>query len=359
MLNVRDLEAQVEGTMAAARVPGLSLAVVQGEQVVYERGFGVTCVEAHGVPVTPETLFRIGSITKPLTGTAIMRLVDAGKLALDTPVREYVPWFAVSDPAATAKITPRLLLTHTSGLPHDHKPSGPRDPEALERRVREEVPRYPLVAPPGSTFSYSNTGIHVLAFLLETITGKHYVDALQELLFTPLEMERTTFLPGVAMTYPCALGHGLDKDGALEVDHHYAENAANYASGQAISTVLDLARFAMLHLHDGRVGGLQLLKKESTVEMHRPHVSRDAGGSAGAGRTGTPQNAYGLTFSVQRYKGLTRVGHGGAIAGFGATFSMAMERDTALITLYNRLPGDGSMERLADRVLDAVLGLPA
>ena len=153
MLDLRSLEGQVESAIAAARIPGLALGVVQGERVVYARGFGVTCVEPHGQPVTADTLFRIGSVTKPLTGTVIMRLVDAGKLDLDTPVREYVPWFRVSDAKEVRKITPRLLLSHTSGLPHDHKPSGPRDDGALERRIREEVPRYPLVAPPGTKFS--------------------------------------------------------------------------------------------------------------------------------------------------------------------------------------------------------------
>jgi CubicO group peptidase (beta-lactamase class C family) len=241
MLDVAALESQAEGVIARERIPGLALAVVRHGRTVYARGFGLTCTEPHGRPVTPDTLFRIGSVTKPLTGTVVMRLVDEGKLALDTPVRDYVPWFKTSDAKATRTITPRLLLSHTSGLPHDHKPTGPRGDDALERRIREEVPRYPLVAPPGTKFSYSNTGIHVLAFLIETLTGKPYVDAMRDLLFEPLGMRHTTFLPSVALTYPAALGHQLTRKGQLEVEHHYAENVANYASGQAISTVLDLA----------------------------------------------------------------------------------------------------------------------
>ena len=188
----------------------------------------------------------------------------------------------------------------------------------------------------------------MLAFLIEVVTGKPYADAMRELLFEPLGMARTTFSPAVALTYPCALSHRLNKKGELEVEHHYAENVANYASGQAISNVLDLARFAMLHMHEGRIGRKRLLKKGSVAEMHRPHVER-----------GTEQGGYGLTFGVREYKGLTRVGHGGAIANFGATFSMAMQRRTAVITLFNRLPGNPSMGQLADRILDAVLELPA
>jgi beta-lactamase family protein len=102
-----------------------------------------------------------------MTGTAVMRLVADGRLPLDRPIVEYVPWFRLSDPAATGLVTLRMLLSHTTGLPHDHKPYGPRDAAALERRVREELPRYPLVAAPGTTWSYANTGIHVAAFLAE------------------------------------------------------------------------------------------------------------------------------------------------------------------------------------------------
>src|SRR6266545_3118359 len=162
---------------------------------------------------------------------------------------------------------------------------------------------------------------------------------MRDLLFEPLGMARTTFSPAVALTYPCALSHRLNKKGELEVEHHYAENVANYASGQAISNVLDLARFAMLHMHEGRIGRKRLLKKASVAEMHRPHVER-----------GVEQGGYGLTFGVREYKGLTRVGHGGAIANFGATFSMAVQRRTAVITLFNRLPGNPSMGQLADRI---------
>src|SRR5690554_2371246 len=107
MLNYQRLEKDIQEQMRAARVPALSLAVIQDLEVVYARGFGVTSVEDGGLPVTPQTLFRIGSITKPLTGTAIMHLVEAGKLDLDRPVSEYLDWFSLSDPAATGHVTLR------------------------------------------------------------------------------------------------------------------------------------------------------------------------------------------------------------------------------------------------------------
>ena len=117
MLNIYRLEQQIAEDMGAANVPGLSLAVVEGNEVVYARGFGVTSLEDGGKSVTPETLFRIGSITKPHTGTAVMRLVDEGRLDLNAPVRLYLDWFTLSDEEMADRVTLRHLLSHTAGLP--------------------------------------------------------------------------------------------------------------------------------------------------------------------------------------------------------------------------------------------------
>ncbi len=112
MLNFHQLEQGIEARMHKSHIPGLALAIVQDHKLIYARGFGVTSVEDGCVPVTPETLFRIGSITKPLTGTAIMRLVEVGKLDLDTPVKAYIEWFRLSDPEATKHVTLRMQLGH-------------------------------------------------------------------------------------------------------------------------------------------------------------------------------------------------------------------------------------------------------
>jgi CubicO group peptidase (beta-lactamase class C family) len=348
VLSVDALEARIRREIDGARVPGLALALVHGGELVYARGFGVTSVDDGARPVTPGTLFRIGSVTKPMTGTVAMRLVADGRLDLDRPVRAYLPWFALSDPAAAERVTLRMLLSHTAGLPHDHRPYGRRDPEALAARVREEIPRYPLVAPPGTTWSYSNAGIHVAAFLIETALGVPYGQAMDDLLFRPLGMARTTFDVAVAMTYPLAQSHDLDEDGTLRVRRRYADNAANHASGQAISTVLDLVAFARLHLDRGRFGGEPLLPAELVDEMHRPQAEIPAPG----------RGAYGLTFGVQTHRGTRRVRHGGGITEFGATFDLLPDHGAAVITLRNRLAPELAVDRLVDDLIDQLLGRP-
>ncbi len=117
MLSLYSLEQHIEAQMKAARIPGLALAIVKDQEVIYAKGFGVTSVEDGGLPVTPQTLFRIGSTTKPLTGTAVMRLVEDGKLNLDRPVREYVDWLTFSEEGAIDRVTLRMLMSHTAGLP--------------------------------------------------------------------------------------------------------------------------------------------------------------------------------------------------------------------------------------------------
>src|SRR5689334_22863181 len=117
MLDYDALEQLIQLRMAEAIVPGLALAIVQGDKVIYARGFGVTSTDDNAPSVTPDTLFRIGSVTKPLTGTMIMRLVETGVLDLDKPITEYVDWLTIGEPNVAPQITLRMLLSHTAGLP--------------------------------------------------------------------------------------------------------------------------------------------------------------------------------------------------------------------------------------------------
>ncbi len=332
--------------MHKLHIPGLALAIVHECKLIYARGFGVTSVEDGGVPVTPETLFRIGSITKPLTGTAIMRLVEAGKLDLDTPVKAYIDWFRLSDPEATEHVTLRMLLSHTSGLPTDGQHLGSRDPQGLEVSVREQIPEYSLLAPPNTVMSYSNPGLNLAGYIAEVVSGKHYAEFMQEAVFEPLQMQRTTFDPTRAMTYPLAQSHDLDKDGTLRVQHQYADNVAHYPSGFAISTVVDLANFAIMHMQQGVFQGQHILSPESVQEMHKPQTSLY-----------TPEDdAYGLTFFLKTYKGLQQVWHDGGISTFGSRLALLPEKGTAVIMTFNRWLT--TVDALTEDIFDALLNLP-
>lgn len=346
MLDRDALERQIEDRMQAGRVPGLALAIVHGQDVIYAKGFGTTSVEDGGVPVTPHTLFRIASTTKSLTGTMIMRLVDAGLLDLDRPITAYLPWFRLSEDGAAECVTLRMLLSHTSGLPSDVNDFGSRDPGGLEARVRYEIPQYPLLAPPGKVFSYSNPGLDVAGYVAEAASGAYFADLMTAEVFSPLHMSRTTFDLTVAMTYPLAQAHDLHPDGTLSVQHRFADNTGEYPDGFALSTAADMANFAIMHMNGGCFHDSRILSASSVAEMQTmqaPFYTPDRSG-------------YGLTFFLESYKGTRRVQHGGGMNSFYTKFVMAPEQRIAVVALYNR--AGASVEKIVNRIFDQLLDLP-
>jgi CubicO group peptidase (beta-lactamase class C family) len=346
MLNRERLERCVAGVMHTSRIPGLALAIVGDQAILYARGFGVTSLEDGGLPVTAQTLFRIGSTTKPLTGTAAMRLVERGKLDLDRPIKEYIDWFALRDPGAAERVTLRMLLSHTSGLPTDWELSGRHDPGGLADHVRDDIPRYPLVAQPGARYEYSNVGTNLAGYLIELASDKPFAEAMRELVFEPLEMRRTTFDPTVAMTYPLAQGHVLQQNGTLGVHHQFVDHTGHYPAGFAFSTVLDLANFAMMQMSRGCFQQRRILTAESVELMQAAHTSfpRPAG------------EGYGFTFMIERYKGVRLVGHSGSIPYFHSRFYLAPEVGIGVIAVANCMAG---FQRVVDLAFDQLLDLPA
>lgn len=346
MLDTVQVEERLALEMSAGQVPGLALAIVRGQEVIYAQGFGVTSVEDGGLPVTPQTLFRIGSVTKPLTGTMLMRLVESGKPELDCPISEYLPWLTLGDGVAQ-RITLRMLLSHTSGLPTDAEHFGPRDPGGLERFVREEAPGYPLLAPPGTFWAYSNVGLNIAGYLAEAVSGLPYAELMQQVLFEPLAMRRTTFDPLVAMTYPLAQAHERNRYGDLIVRHQFAENTGHHPGSFALSTALDLANFAILHLNQGCFREQRLLSPASIAAMHRKHISL----------IDDSEEGYGLTFYTDSYRGQPRVSHGGAISSYGSHLMLLPQAGIGVVLLANRADGI-HLATLANQIIDGLIGRP-
>lgn len=348
MLNVYQLEQQIAEQMRAAQIPGLALAIVKDGQMIYAHGFGVTSVEDSGLPVTPQTLFRIGSITKPFTGTAVMRLAEEGKLDIDRPVKDYVPWLTFSQEGAADRVTLRLLMGHRSGLVTDAEHFGRRDPEALEAHIRNDLPLYRFIAPPGKLWFYSNPGLNLVGYVAEVASSQRYTDLMQTFVFEPLQMHRTTFDPTVAMTYPLAQSHTLNEDGTLSVEHRFADNIAHYPGGFLMSTALDLANFAIMQMNQGRFDDTQVLSAASVAEMQTPQANLYT----------TNDSGYGLTFGIETYKSQRVVGHGGAISSFGSQLSMIPAAGVAVVLLFNRTSAQFSPDALVNSIFDQLLNLP-
>ncbi len=177
--------------MATQRVPGLALAITQGEEIFYLKGYGVAREQE---AVTPQTQFLIASLSKSFTAVAVLQLVEAGQIELDAPVQRYLPEFTLADAAAAQTITVRQLLNQVSGLgdvvfPEMRLPA----PATLTERITQ-LQRTQLAAPPGTTYQYFNVNYQILALLVEVVSGQPFSAYLQDHLFTPLKMNHTSNL---------------------------------------------------------------------------------------------------------------------------------------------------------------------
>jgi CubicO group peptidase (beta-lactamase class C family) len=193
----KKVDAYVAAEMRTEKMPGLALAVVRDGQIIKARGYGLANIELD-VPVKPETIFQTGSVGKQFTATAVMMLVEDGKIRLDDPIRKYLP----GSPATWDKITVRNLLTHTSGIPDYESDSLKKKGAAFvnlrndytEDELFKKFSGLPLDFPPGSQWRYSNSGYVILGILIHKVTGQFYGDVLQERIFRPLGMASTRII---------------------------------------------------------------------------------------------------------------------------------------------------------------------
>lgn len=323
--NLRDFVAEA---MRRLPVPGAAFGVLHDGEA-HVAGLGVTNLD-HPLPVTPDTLFQIGSITKTFTGTLAMRLIEAGRLDLDAPVRTYLPDLRLADEAAAAGVTLRHLLTHTGGWVGDYfEDCGPGD-DALARYVTR-MAALPQLTPLGEVWSYNNAGFGLAGRVLEVAAGKTYEAALKELVLDPLGLEMTFIFPADVMTHRFATGHRVDRDltGDDEAERPYVARPWALARtahpvGAITSTVGDLLRYAAFHMGDGTTArGERLLSPESLALMQSPLVK------------GELDDEMGLTWFIKRFDGLKALRHGGATNGQQAVLLLAPERGFAFAMLTN------------------------
>lgn len=342
-----EIDDYVRQRMAATRTPGLAYAVVGPDGVVHQRTWGH---DGHGEPVTASTPFLWGSVSKPVTATAVMTLVEAGHLDLDAPVRRYLPWFRLADDAAAGRITVRHLLEHTSGIPGG---TGVTDRfEAVDDPYRRGVADLAGVAPrsePGHRHAYTSANYLVLGASVESVTGQRFDEYLRGAVLEPCGMTGTITTPAQARaTLPPGHRYVVGRPVAMASPFDPTGPAYGYLGG----TIDDLAAFAAAHLARGlgRVG----------------RVLSD--GSVAAMRTGTARvtarTAYGLGWRDTHRDGVRMVWHAGAVAGYQAMVVLLPEQARAVAMLQNvygffqdvalAAPGLGSARLLAGRRPDPV-----
>jgi CubicO group peptidase (beta-lactamase class C family) len=322
------LDEAIRAAMAEAGVPGAAVGVLyQGQE--YVAGFGVTNVN-FPLPVTGDSLFQIGSVSKTFTMAAAMRLVERGRLDLDTPVRSYLPDLRFSDPDATARVTMRQLLSHTSGLPADDFAVMGGGDDALARYVAEVVSRAPLILPVGLYPSYSNVGLSLAGRVIEVVSGSSYESAIGDLLFEPLGMATATFFAEDAITAATAAGHTV-VDGQAYVQRPWALPRTANAAGGITASVNEMLRYARMWLAGGTgPDGTRLLSTESLAQIGTPQS-----------RAPADLGTFGLSWALADVGGVHYWSHDGGTMGQNSRLTLAREQDFALCALTN-VP-DGSM----------------
>lgn len=301
----------VQKQLAEKHIPGAAIAVVKNGKVIKTKGYGLSSVEFN-IPVTPETVFEIGSVSKQLTAAGILLLMEDGKLNLDEKISKYLP----NTPASWEKVTVRNLLTHTSGI----KSYSSLDGFNLSKRTRRDdfikaLSPYPLDFETGTNYIYSNSGFNLLAFIIESVSGKSYWDFMRERIFNPLGMTKTAdrdpnfIIKNRATGYEWRDNHLVGRDWEL---------TDLFGAGSIVSTVLDLAKW------DAALRGDTLLKKETKAEMWKPLTFNN-------GKT----YPYGFAWRISDIRGHKLIAHSGQTAGFGASISRYVDDDLTVIALTN------------------------
>ncbi|MCA1562842.1 MAG: serine hydrolase [Acidobacteria bacterium] len=341
----------VQSAMKSWNVPGLAVAIVKDGTVVMAKGYGLRNIQAN-LPVTPDTIFAIGSSTKAFTTMAMGILVEEGKLAWDEPVTKYLPKFALKDEVAGKRMTPRDLVTHRSGLPrHDlvwynAKLSRP-----------ELVASLPYLEPNEDfreKFQYQNLMFLTAGHLTAEVAGTSWEDVIRTRILDPVGMKNSNFAVGESQKgRDFATPYTFSEKKALDIPFRVID--AMGPAGSINSSVNDMAKWLQLNLGGGAIGGKRIVAARQVQDMHRPQMVIQTF----PGLFEDPevqQPSYGLGWIIESYRGKKRVHHGGAIDGFIAQVSMLPDDGIGVVVLSN-LGGNPLPDIIARHASDRLLGL--
>lgn len=341
-VNFDDIDEYINASMKEFGIPGAALVIVQGDQIVHLKGFGVA--DASGRPVTPQTPFFTGSTGKSITALAIMQLVEAGKIKLDAPVQTYLPWFRVADVNASQIITVRQLLNMTSGIPKSigqtQLSSTDLSDSAIENNVRA-LAEVELIALPGEQFEYSNANYVTLGMIIQAVTGQSYETYIKENIFQFLDMQNSFTSKTEAQQDGLAAGH-QEWFGIPVASPNLPFSRGSLPAGQLILSAEDFGHYLIAQLNDGSYQGVSLLSPAGIAEMHQPPVT----------------TSYAMGWEVQHFQDVQVLSHDGAVPGFTTVMFLVPEKDIAIAMVMNTYsPMLGfRVSRLPGNVLRMLLG---
>ena len=334
------LASLAEAKMKEHGVPGLALGILQDGTVSF-RGLGVTNLEDQ-LPVTAHTVFPIASISKTFAATAILRLVEQGKLDLRAPVRRYLPEFRVRDEAVSRDVTLWHLLTHTGGW--EGQVSGPERGEDTLRNFVASITDLMQVAPMEAAWSYNNAGFSVAGRVIEAATGTSINRAMRELVFQPLGLEHAGTTAGDFITQRFAAGHST-RDGSTALIRPFSPSVSVTAGGIGLC-MTDLLAYARFHLGDGTSSkGERLLTRASLELMRTPQLRKQS-----------TDDEMGVGWHLRHVGPVRTASHGGTLGGHILLLEIVPERNFGIGILTNANTGWRVIQEVEREALKVYLG---
>lgn len=325
-------------------IPGLSIAVISENKVVFSKGYGVGSVNT-GKKVTPETLFSAASVTKLFVGTAVAQLAEQKRINLNDPVRKHLPYFKLKDDRYTS-ITILQLLSHTSGLPdieagelYSSWENPEYDDGALERYVRS-LQNTTLAARPGESYSYSNMAYDVLGDLISKVSGMPFEQYIKQNLLDPLEMEKSTILFKNVDKNLLATPHLMDEKFEYKESALIPYSRRHPACGTLFSNIRELSHWAIANLNRGLFKGKRILEASSYEMMWRPAVRED--------------NPVGISWLIENFGPYKMFSHGGGDPGYRTEFYIIPDKAVGVVVMANCW--EDQINPIALKVLNLLLG---
>ena len=337
--DIKVLESWIQAQMEYRNLPGISVGVIYDQELIYKKGFGYSNLEKK-IPATTQTLYRIASISKTFTATAIMQLRDEGKLRLDDPIEKYLPGFNIQNPFPDAQqITIFNLITHTSGLPRNAAfPYWTDRKFPTMKEIIAALPEQGMIYPPGTQYKYSNLGMALLGEIVAVSSGMPYEKYIIENIFKPLGMNNSSvfLITRDKQKLATPYSHRFP-DGSRRI-MPFTDAKGLAPAANITSNIEDLSKYIFQQFRKGRRGRKQILDGHTLAEMQRIHWL-NPGWTSG----------YGLGFRVWKQDNYTVVGHGGWVAGNRSQISFIPKEKVGVIVLTNA--DDASPGFFAEKIL--------
>jgi CubicO group peptidase (beta-lactamase class C family) len=342
-----ELQETVQEVVARSGIPGAVVGVLEDGRIETAAA-GIANLNS-GVEMTPETLFLTGSITKVWTTTLLMSLVEQGLVDLDAPVKRYLPDLVLGEPAAADALRVRHLVTHSSGIDAAILLAEVGDgDQAIGRFVDELLPDVGQLFEPGEYFSYNNAGFVLAGRIIEVVTGTGYSDAMRELLFAPLGLDRSMFTAKEAILHRMAIGHQPGADGYVPTKRFLMPECLAPAGTTFITSARDTLRFVQTHL-PALGAGPRFLSSESVDRMAAHHIDFPVAALGSCG----------LSWLRKQHGPRVVLTHGGGSFGGVAMVGVVPDSGAAYIAFANGGAGSMAFHRdLAEAILQKRFGLP-